>query len=237
MKGLLPLTVLTGPNNSGKSTCLEAICLAVGEDPAAQFAHVVKRRGWLGLDSVNFTLAAGRCHFVAEGGLEHVPRPSVLPSRWSPSLLKCSRTVTIEALREPRETGLERARQAQLALPIREIEVGGDGRRRNLVIDNAGAYEIYDAVAWTGENRSLQVRLLDPAAQPGDLDRAWREVTLLGRAAQERLTDRSAHGDRRWEQTPGPHGQMYGGSYRSSGRSPVRREMRASIRGPISSLS
>ena len=48
VEDLAPLTVLVGPNNSGKSTVLEGLYLGLGGDVNAA-AKVVLRRGWCGL--------------------------------------------------------------------------------------------------------------------------------------------------------------------------------------------
>jgi energy-coupling factor transporter ATP-binding protein EcfA2 len=47
---LAPLTLLTGPNNSGKSTILEALLLLGRGTNAATAGTVLSRRGWVGLE-------------------------------------------------------------------------------------------------------------------------------------------------------------------------------------------
>jgi hypothetical protein len=49
---LMPLSVLVGRNNSGKSTVLEALYLASNKDHRL-VAEVARRRGWCGLDCVS----------------------------------------------------------------------------------------------------------------------------------------------------------------------------------------
>jgi hypothetical protein len=44
---LFPLSVLIGPNNSGKSTCLEAITITYG-DAGEGLLYSLRRRGWVG---------------------------------------------------------------------------------------------------------------------------------------------------------------------------------------------
>jgi ABC-type phosphate/phosphonate transport system ATPase subunit len=51
IEGLFPLTVLLGPNNSGKSTCLEALAFACDSDISPTLRIVFHQRGWLGLSS------------------------------------------------------------------------------------------------------------------------------------------------------------------------------------------
>ena len=49
---LAPLSVLVGPNNSGKSTILEALYLDSGGGNAHVAAELARRRGWCGLECV-----------------------------------------------------------------------------------------------------------------------------------------------------------------------------------------
>jgi predicted ATPase len=45
VEGLEPLSVLVGPNNSGKSTVLDALLIGAHPVPRAGIGHVVRRRG------------------------------------------------------------------------------------------------------------------------------------------------------------------------------------------------
>lgn len=47
LEGLTPLTVLVGPNSSGKSTVLDALLIGAGKKPAACVGFVVRRRSGL----------------------------------------------------------------------------------------------------------------------------------------------------------------------------------------------
>lgn len=51
VKDLAPLSVIVGPNNSGKSTIVEALYMGCGSMGAMTVVEVAKRRGWTGLDT------------------------------------------------------------------------------------------------------------------------------------------------------------------------------------------
>ncbi|MCP4066373.1 MAG: AAA family ATPase, partial [Gammaproteobacteria bacterium] len=52
LKGLAPLTVLVGRNNSGKSTILEALRFGGGEPAAQVAAELSTKRGWSGFGCI-----------------------------------------------------------------------------------------------------------------------------------------------------------------------------------------
>lgn len=54
VKGFNKLTVVVGPNNSGKSTLLESILLLCSREEG-KFLEVFKRRGWFGNQTFKFT--------------------------------------------------------------------------------------------------------------------------------------------------------------------------------------
>ena len=60
LPSLAPLTVLVGPNNSGKSSVLEALYLAGAAGDGAAIARIGTRRGWIGLASLPAWLRSGQ---------------------------------------------------------------------------------------------------------------------------------------------------------------------------------
>ena len=50
---LAPLSVVVGPNNSGKSTILEALFIGCSHGEARAAAYAARRRGWRGLSFVS----------------------------------------------------------------------------------------------------------------------------------------------------------------------------------------
>jgi predicted ATP-dependent endonuclease of OLD family len=65
---LMPLSVLVGRNNSGKSTVLEALYLGNNEHPSL-LAEISLRRGWCGLQCFS-QLVVRRCAGRPIGGSE-----------------------------------------------------------------------------------------------------------------------------------------------------------------------
>lgn len=59
LEGLAPLTVLVGPNNSGKSTVLESLLLAAPGANVEALEHVVQRRGAIGAESARAVAPSG----------------------------------------------------------------------------------------------------------------------------------------------------------------------------------
>ncbi len=66
---LAPLTVLMGPNNSGKSTCLEAMSIAWWANPAEALIRVAHRRGWLGIAGVEYLIGTAGAKVAFQGSL------------------------------------------------------------------------------------------------------------------------------------------------------------------------
>src|SRR6266571_6439785 len=75
ISGLAPLTILVGPNSSGKSTVLEALLLSASPDSGDAMVRAALRRGWVGVATTVAMLPTGVAHFkVKANGVEHVHR-------------------------------------------------------------------------------------------------------------------------------------------------------------------
>ena len=54
LSALAPLSILVGPNNSGKSTVLESVWVSTGRGDIRRGVELLKRRAWLGLASLQY---------------------------------------------------------------------------------------------------------------------------------------------------------------------------------------
>lgn len=74
---IAPLTVVVGPNNSGKSTLLEAFYLAAAGPDAGAMLDIMDRRGWCGEASVEQVLMAASQPFVVSATSSDHKEPTV----------------------------------------------------------------------------------------------------------------------------------------------------------------
>jgi energy-coupling factor transporter ATP-binding protein EcfA2 len=66
LDGLAPISILVGPNNCGKSTCLEAIAIAGLGGKADEAARILMRRGGPALDALAHVVRDGAKYSVVE---------------------------------------------------------------------------------------------------------------------------------------------------------------------------
>src|SRR5437016_9270450 len=78
ISGLAPLTILVGPNSSGKSTILEALLLAASPGSSDALARAAMHRGWVGAATTGAMLPKQTAKFrVTAAGNEQVHQLTV----------------------------------------------------------------------------------------------------------------------------------------------------------------
>jgi hypothetical protein len=70
VEGLSPISILVGPNNSGKSTCLEAALMPCLGDSAEDAARILLRRGGPPHDALQHVVTEGTARFEVRGHFE-----------------------------------------------------------------------------------------------------------------------------------------------------------------------
>lgn len=159
LDGLSPLTILTGPNGGGKSTVLDALLVAGGDDPQTGLGTAVARHPgtWLGVDAM-----------VAPTGRTEI---SICDSSGASARLTISR--------QPFTTPAQLANQPG---PFRAVSIhapdSGTGWQGLLLIAANNAW-VLDRGPWPHAIGGA-VTLVDPSLFQ-DLGQAWAEVVKAGR--------------------------------------------------------
>jgi hypothetical protein len=161
--GLTPVSVLVGPNNAGKSTCLEAIAMAsLGTDVRA-VVELVRRRGGS---------AFGALHHVASG---EAPKCSVGVE--GPNLAASCRF----GLEDNYTTGsYQTALQEGLQPPLLCAELTSNGTPVRIFVDSAGRCSDLFGMQVA---RPFRARLVDVGAVRGPraLEDAYTDIDRGGR--------------------------------------------------------
>ena len=134
-----PLSILVGPNNSGKSTVLEALWVHAGCGRVLRVVEVLKRRAWLGLPALRylffdesreaaFEAASGNAVDLRLAGKSNLSWPAVLSKDLLPLLAD-------EGLGRPVEE--LRLRSHPLASNVRatHVAINSQGKTSDVVLD------------------------------------------------------------------------------------------------------
>src|SRR5687768_7982718 len=87
LDGLAPVTVLVGPNGSGKTTILEACGVVAAGSNVAEAWGAVMRREWLGVEGIRYIVPVGGARVSGELHGSEVKQRLVVPALNVPGLL------------------------------------------------------------------------------------------------------------------------------------------------------
>lgn len=187
IEGLFPLTVFMGPNNSGKSTCLEALATAFSSPVTGALMLAVRRRGWLGLVSAKLV--------VPDSGTE---LKIVFSRAKNSSLDRISRQVSMQWVPVVHQNKLQMAKEAGLESPMLQLHVlegervesaGAElGRRTDVFVDHQSRAQGFQQGIGVGPEEVGCV-LLDASALPQSIEEALLRVDSMGEAAHRSLVE------------------------------------------------
>jgi len=176
---LSPLSILVGPNNSGKSTCLEAIaCVGLGSD-GANIAGLLLRRGGPPLGALQHAMAsdASQTELAVQG------QQGEKPMTWK-AVLTSHRAGYSEALEHAIREGLKEP-LTRLAVSW-QYDPGGkgmcvihmdrDGNRSTNMIEHGGNAKSYP-IRWVDVNAVREVGALENAYS--ELERAGQVDSVI----------------------------------------------------------
>jgi predicted ATPase len=174
LEGLSPLSILVGPNNAGKSTCLEAIAIVGLGSDATGVAALMLRRGGPPHDALEHVIAEGEKSYQIEASANQGET-----GKWASRASVGAQTLTATQVKD---RGLEGAQVAVVFVEAEETTRRTFGQSRAFV-DTGGRLSIWHE---GGAAVGFPVRLVDVEAVriAGALEDAYSRLERAGRVEQ-----------------------------------------------------
>ncbi len=183
LSDLAPMTLLMGPNNSGKSTCLEAACIPWDPVPVDGADMVLRRRGWLGLEELDFAIAAAGTTLAVSG--TRAPDERQIESSIKLSLRNVSLSEASDAVGAVGLQGSMRACQLSHSLHIGNVQ--HSGLVHLLVFDEHGKSCRLHGSAPAQRSDATTSTFLDARVQSDSLADSLSRADSAGEEAHDRL--------------------------------------------------
>ncbi len=173
---LAPLTILMGPNNSGKSTCLEAMSIAWSSNPATALNAVARRRGWLGVAALEYLIGTTGARLAIQGNLDTGKRP-------------VQSVITIRRDSAPSAGIAEMARQAGLLGQASQFSIDHELRAANVVSS------LHHALALDESGHPLVMRGGDAGGAGGGISSVFVDAHVAPESLSESLSQADSAGE------------------------------------------